>query len=217
MRVSGALVEISGDDLRFRSWEVEELFATAYPGAAVPEAAAALTRRTGGWAAGLQLFHLATTGAGRSTERQRAVADLGGRSRLVRSYLARQRAGRAPAASGRSCCATCTLGALTGPLCDALLADPGAVGILDELEQRQLFTSSVDDGETFRYHEVLQQPSGDGGWSRSSARPGRAKWYCERPRCWSRSAGRRGTLRAPTPGPRTGGRSPGSFRGRARS
>ena len=28
--------------------------------------------------------------------------------------------------------------------------------MLDEFEQRQLFTSSEDDGETFRYHEVLR-------------------------------------------------------------
>ena len=65
---------------------------TAFPGglrrAAFPEAAAALTRRTGGWAAGLQLFHLATAQLSRN-ERERAVNELGGRSRLIRSYLAR--------------------------------------------------------------------------------------------------------------------------------
>ena len=32
-----------------------------------PESAAALTRRTGGWAAGLQLFHLSTNGRRRPT------------------------------------------------------------------------------------------------------------------------------------------------------
>ena len=62
LRVSGLLQEISSDDLRFRSWEVEELFISVFREPLSPESAAALTRRTGGWAAGLQLFHLATSG-----------------------------------------------------------------------------------------------------------------------------------------------------------
>ena len=63
MLVSGELTQLDGEDLRFRSWEVEELFRAVYDGPLSPEAAAALTRRTGGWAAGLQLFHLATAPA----------------------------------------------------------------------------------------------------------------------------------------------------------
>lgn len=87
-RVSGTLQEISSDDLRFRSWEVEELFINIFHEPLSPEAAAALTRGTGGWAAGLHLFHLATSGRS-AADRQKAVTDLGGRSKLVRSYLAR--------------------------------------------------------------------------------------------------------------------------------
>ncbi len=60
MLVSGDLIQLDGEDLRFRSWEVEELFRAVYGSPLSPEAAAALTRRTGGWAAGLQLFQLAT-------------------------------------------------------------------------------------------------------------------------------------------------------------
>ena len=104
--VSGELIMVDGEDLRFRSWEVEQLFRSVYDAPLTPEAAAALTRRTGGWAAGLQLFHLATTQLGR-VERERAVTELSGRSRLIRSYLARnvldglpQRAARLPAAHG---------------------------------------------------------------------------------------------------------------------
>ncbi len=155
LRVSGLLHEISSDDLRFRSWEVEELFQAVFGEPLSPEAAAALTRRTGGWAAGLQLFHLAT--AGRSAvDRQRAVEDLGGRSKLVRSYLARNVLAELPEDRRQFLLRTCTLGSLTGELCDALLDTTGSRKILDELEQRQLFTSSEDDGETFRYHQVLR-------------------------------------------------------------
>lgn len=155
LRVSGALHEVGSDDLRFRYWEVEELFESVYQEPLSPESAAALTRRTEGWAAGLQLFHLATTG--RSTaERRQAVADLGGRSKLIRSYLARNVLAELPDDRRQFLLRTCTLGALTGPLCDQLLGITGSGRILDELEQQQLFTSSDDDGQTFRYHEVLR-------------------------------------------------------------
>ncbi len=155
LRVSGALHEISSDDLRFRSWEVEELFISVFREPLSPESAAALTRRTGGWAAGLQLFHLSTSGRS-AADRQRAVADLDGRSKLVRSYLAHNVLTELPEDRRQFLLRTCTLGSLTGALCDALLETSGSAAILDELEQRQLFTSSEDDGTTFRYHEVLR-------------------------------------------------------------
>jgi DNA-binding SARP family transcriptional activator len=155
LRVSGHLREITSEDLRFRSWEVEELFISVFREPLSPESAAALTRRTGGWAAGLQLFHLATSGRS-AVDRGRAVDDLGGRSKLVRSYLARNVLAELPEERRHFLLRTCTLGTLTGPLCDALLGVTGSSTVLDELEHRQLFTSSDDDGQTFRYHEVLR-------------------------------------------------------------
>lgn len=155
MRVSGLLQEVSSDDLRFRSWEVEELFIAVFREPLSPESAAALTRRTGGWAAGLQLFHLATLGRS-AGDRQRAVDDLGGRSKLIRSYLARNVLAELPEERRQFLLRTCTLGTLTGALCDSLLGISGSRRVLDELEQQQLFTSSEDDGETYRYHEVLR-------------------------------------------------------------
>ena len=155
LRVSGALQEVSSDDLRFRSWEVEELFISVFREPLSPESAAALTRRTGGWAAGLQLFHLATSGRS-ALDRKRAVDDLGGRSKLVRSYLARNVLAELPEDRRLFLLRTCTLGSLTGALCDRLLETTGSHKVLDELEQQQLFTSSDDDGETFRYHQVLR-------------------------------------------------------------
>jgi DNA-binding SARP family transcriptional activator len=155
LRVSGTVREVAADDLRFRSWEVEELFATVYREPLRPEAAAALTRRTGGWAAGLQLFHLSTTGRG-DRERHRAVAELAGRSRLIRSYLTRNVLADLPDRQRRFLMRTCTLGRLSGSLCDSLLGTSGSARILEDLERRQMFTSSTGDGgEFYAYHEVL--------------------------------------------------------------
>ena len=75
---------------------------------------------------------------------------------MVRSYLARNVLAELPEDRREFLLRTCTLGTLTGELCDALLETTGSRRVLDEFEQRQLFTSSEDDGETFRYHEVLR-------------------------------------------------------------
>lgn len=155
IRVSGSFREIGSEDLRFRSWEVEELFASVYGEPLRPEAAAALTRRTGGWAAGLQLFHLATAGR-TAADRHQAVADLGGRSKLVRSYLTRNVLAELPEDRREFLLRTCTLGRLSGRACDTLLGTNGGHRILEELEDAQLFTFTDDGGVYFRYHEVLQ-------------------------------------------------------------
>jgi DNA-binding SARP family transcriptional activator len=155
IRVSGSCREIGSDDLRFRSWEVEELFTSVYHQPLRPEAAAALTRQTGGWAAGLQLFHLATIGR-TASERHQAVADLGGRSKLVRSYLTRNVLAELPEDRREFLLRTCTLGRLSGEACDALLGTGGSHRILEQFENAQLFTFTDDGGMYFRYHEVLQ-------------------------------------------------------------
>ena len=153
--VSGELIMVDGEDLRFRSWEVEQLFRSVYDAPLTPEAAAALTRRTGGWAAGLQLFHLATTQLSR-VERERAVTELSGRSRLIRSYLARNVLDGLPRERRGFLLHTAALGVLTGNLCDALLDTQGSAGVLAELEREQFFTTTSDGGLTYHYHQVLQ-------------------------------------------------------------
>jgi DNA-binding SARP family transcriptional activator/energy-coupling factor transporter ATP-binding protein EcfA2 len=155
MLVSGELIQLDGEDLRFRSWEVEQLFRAVYAAPLSPEAAAALTRRTGGWAAGLQLFHLATAHLTR-TEREQAVNDLVGRSRLIRSYLARNVLDGLDPERRRFLLLTSTLGVLTSDICDALLDTSNSAAVLAELEREQLFTTSTDAGLTYHYHQVLQ-------------------------------------------------------------
>jgi DNA-binding SARP family transcriptional activator len=156
LRATDAIREVTSDDLRFRVWEVEELFTTVHGAPLSPETAAALTRRTGGWAAGLQLFYLATSGKS-APARQQAVAALGPRTRLIRSYLARNVLDELDDTRRRFLVDTCALGLLTGPLCDELLGAEGSAAVLEALERDQLFTTSVDDGLTYRYHEVLQR------------------------------------------------------------
>ncbi len=155
LQVCDELVELDNEALRFRSWEVEELFRVVYDEPLSPEGAAALTRRTGGWAAGLKLFQLATAGKS-AADRERAVVGLGGRSRLLRSYLTRTVLDELDPERREFLLVTSTLGTLTGGLCDALLDSEGSAAVLEELALRQFFTIPAEDGFSYRYHQVLQ-------------------------------------------------------------
>ena len=155
LRVSGALGEITGDDLRFRSWEVESLFRDFYLEPLPPVELAELARRTDGWAAGLQLFHLATAGKA-VDERRRILRNLGGGSRLVREYLARNVLDELPRLLRAFLLDTCVLGRLSGPICDRFLNRDDSERLLQELERRQVFTSAVGEDGDYRYHEVLR-------------------------------------------------------------
>jgi DNA-binding SARP family transcriptional activator len=155
-RVSGELLEIGPDDLRFRAWEVERLFRDHYGDPVPPDDLAILARRTEGWAAGLQLFHLATRGKS-PDERRRILSAVGSSSRLLREYLTWNVMAGLPDDLRDFLVDTCVLGRLTGPLCDRLLDRRGSAATLDELLRRQIFTVELDEADgSFRYHEVLR-------------------------------------------------------------
>lgn len=154
-RVSGTILEVAGDDLRFRSWEVERLFSDFYGEPLPPVEQAELARRTEGWAAGLQLFHLATSGKP-ADERRRVLSSLGPRSSLAREYLAENVLEGLPAELREFLLSTCVLGRLSGPICDSLRGSTDSEILLQELERRQLFTQRIDDQGSYRYHEVLR-------------------------------------------------------------
>jgi DNA-binding SARP family transcriptional activator len=155
--VAGDLLELRPDDLRFRSWEVEELFRDIYREPLPPSDLAVLARRTEGWAAGLQLFHLACRGRS-PAERRRLLASLGTHFALASEYLARNVLADLEPQLSEFLLQTCVLGQLTGALCDELLHSTGSQAHLVALAERQVFTSAIDEhGGTYRYHEVLRR------------------------------------------------------------
>jgi DNA-binding SARP family transcriptional activator len=154
LRVSGQLVEIGPDDLRFRAWEVEELFRDVYREPLIPEDVATLARRTAGWAAYLQLFHLATARKPVAEKRQ-VLASLANRARLVQEYLTRHVLAELSPDLQDFLIRTSVLRRPTVGLCDELLGwEQGSRELLAELERRQLFTDRIDEA-SYRYHTVL--------------------------------------------------------------
>lgn len=156
LRVAGELLEIESDDLRFRSWEVEQLFRDVYRDPVPPADLAVLARRVEGWAAGLQLFHLATRGRP-AEERRRLLGGPGGGGRMLREYLAQNVMVGLPAELQDFLLDTYVLGRLTGRLCDRMRGVPGSAALLEELVRRGVFTVPAEDGEdAYRYHEVMR-------------------------------------------------------------
>jgi DNA-binding SARP family transcriptional activator len=147
---------VTADDLRFRSWEVETLFRDVYREPLPPDDIAALARRTEGWAACLQLFHLSTQSRPLS-ERRRALGALVGGPRFARTYLARTVLAELPARLRTFLTRTCVFEVLTGRRCDRLLGTTDAQQRLEDLERLGALTTSIDGGKTFRYHEVLRR------------------------------------------------------------
>jgi DNA-binding SARP family transcriptional activator len=152
----GQPVLLTAEDLRFRSWEVEELFRHVYREPLPPDDVAALARRTEGWAACLQLFHLSTQSRP-LPERRRAVRALTGGARFARSYLARTVLDELPGELREFMARTAPFEVLTPERCDRLLETSDARDHLAELERLGALTSSDDDGSTYRYHEVLRR------------------------------------------------------------
>lgn len=153
MRVAGDVVDIGPDDLRFRTWEVEELFRDVYGEPLVPEDVAVLARRTSGWAAYLQLFFLATARKPHA-ERRLVLGSLQNRTRLVSEYLGRHvLAGLDPELQD-FLVRTSVLRRPSAALCDEFLGRSGSAELLAALERRQLFTERIDD-HTYRYHTVM--------------------------------------------------------------
>lgn len=155
LRVSGELGEIGPDELRFRSWEIESLFRDFYGDPLPAEDLALLTRRTEGWAAALQLFHLATRGK-HPAQRRRTLARLSTRSKLMREYLVRNVIDELPQHLRGFMLRTCVLGKLSAPICDELLETTRSMQILDELRCRHLLTCVGDDEDEYRYQELLR-------------------------------------------------------------
>jgi len=149
-------ITVSGEDLRFRSWEVEQLFRDVYASPLRPDDAAALTRHTEGWAAALQLFHASTSGRPPS-DRRRAVSALATRSRFAQHYLSGQVLAELPSELSEFLLRTSVFDVVTAERCDELLGRNDSQSLLVDLERRQALISTDDDGASFRYHEVLRR------------------------------------------------------------
>jgi LuxR family maltose regulon positive regulatory protein len=153
LRARGQLAELRVADLRFTPEEAAALLGEAagpgLPGTAV----AALTARTEGWAAGLQLAALSLRG---HADAAGFVAAFSGSHRFVLDYLADEVLDGQPGPVRAFLLETSVLERLSGELCDAITGRAGSQAMLQDIERAGLFLVPLDEVRGWwRYHHLF--------------------------------------------------------------
>ena len=153
LRAGGQLAELRAGELRFTAEEAAALLREAI-GADLPGAAvAALTTRTEGWAAGLQLAALSLRG---QADPVGFVAAFSGSHRYVLDYLAGEVLDRQPEEVRTFLLQTSVLERLSGELCDAVTGRTGGQVMLEQVERANLFLVPLDEVRGWwRYHHLF--------------------------------------------------------------
>jgi LuxR family maltose regulon positive regulatory protein len=152
LRLADEVGEIRARQLRFTESETRELLRVS--GVALSdECAAALCRRTEGWAAGLRLAAISLAG---HPDPDRFVEEFSGGDRAVGEYLLAEMLERQSADVQRMLLRTSLVPRMNGELADLLADRSDSERILLELEEANAFVISVDRERTwFRYHQLL--------------------------------------------------------------
>jgi LuxR family maltose regulon positive regulatory protein len=152
LRLADEIAEIRAADLRFTERETRELLATS--GVSLSDAeAAALHRRTEGWAAGLRLAAISLSA---HPNPERFVAEFSGTDRAIGEYLMAEMLERQPSEVQSMLLRTSLVDRVNGELADVLAGRSGSEQMLLELEEANAFVVSLDARRTwFRYHQLL--------------------------------------------------------------
>ena len=155
LRGRGQLLELRAAQLRFTSEEAAALLREAAgPDLNVPDAAvAALTARTEGWVAGLQLAGLSLRG---QPEVAGFVASFSGSHRYVLDFLTEEVLDRQPGEVRDFLLETSVLERLSGDLCDAVTGRTESQRLLEWIERANLFLVPLDEVRGWwRYHQLF--------------------------------------------------------------
>jgi LuxR family maltose regulon positive regulatory protein len=173
LRAGGQIMELRSADLRFSLEEAAEFLNQVMNLSLSAANLLALTERTEGWIAGLQLVALSMQGLDHQGRRN-FVSDFAGSSRYVVDYLVDEVLARRPAGTKGFLLQTSILDRMSGPLCDAVLGEDGEAvrgggeepprspdsssqEILEQLEQANLFIVPLDDDrQWYRYHHLFR-------------------------------------------------------------
>ena len=156
LRARGQLAELRAAELRFTADEAAALLqrVAERAGTALSDAdVAALTARTEGWAAGLQLAGLSLRG---QADTAGFVAAFSGSHRYVLDYLTGEVLEHLDEQVRDFLLETSVLERLSAELCDAVTGRNGSQALLEQVEQAGLFLMPLDDVRGWwRYHHLF--------------------------------------------------------------
>jgi len=154
LRALGGIFEVTADDLAMGPLEAGSLLKGA--GVDAEEASLRdLLQRTEGWPTGLYIAALAI----KSGTRQSDVGfTFTGDDMYMGDYLRSELLDRISAAEASFLVRTSVLDRMCGPLCDAILGEPGSGAVLEQMEARNLLVVPLDRRrEWYRYHHLLRE------------------------------------------------------------
>lgn len=180
LRARGELVDIRAGDLSFSIEEAADFLSAALSMAPSEDIVSALTARTEGWIAGLQLAALSLRDR---DDVASFVEEFTGSHRYVMDYLFDEVLRQQPQEIKTFLLQTAILDRLSAPLCDALTGRHDSKDLLAELERTNLFLIPLDDRrEWYRYHQLFAdllrtelEPEEDMQAQRTAA-----QWYQEK-------------------------------------
>ena len=170
LRARDQLVEIRVNDLRFTTEESTDFLKQVMSLDLTHEDVSALSVRTEGWIAGLQMAALAlrsmlkpqlpsvTASEHVQKELSGFIQAFSGSNRYILDYLGEEVLNHLPAEIKRFLLQTSILKRLSGPLCDAVTGTSVSQSILNELEKSNLFLIPLDEERCwYRYHHLFQE------------------------------------------------------------
>ena len=154
LRARGLAIEIGPDELRLDEAEAGQLLKAA--GLDLTDAEVAeLTEHTEGWSAGLYLAALSAKASGAGVKDATAFR---GDDRFVADYLRSELLSRIPRDELLFLTRTAVLERMSGPFCDAVLAESGSEAALESLAHSNLFLVPLDrSGHWYRYHHLFRE------------------------------------------------------------
>ncbi len=156
LRARGMLAELRAPDLRFREDEISALLARDIPDLS-EQSLLLLSEKTEGWAAALQIVRSSLNGHD-ARSAGRLIASLNGSHRYIFEYLAGEVFRRQSAERQTFLLHTAILVQMEAAVCNALPGITDAQSMLDQLEQENLFLTSLDvQRRWYRYHHLFRE------------------------------------------------------------
>jgi LuxR family maltose regulon positive regulatory protein len=154
LRARNQISELRMEELCFLSSEIEAFVHTMRLTLS-NEAISLLEERSEGWITGIQLLTLAVRG---KADAAGFLQQAGGTHRFLREYVSEEILGQQSAEMQHFLLSTCLLRRLCGPLCDAVLGEPGSKDRLAQLHTANLFVSALDEAGTwYRHHPFFAE------------------------------------------------------------
>ena len=153
LRGRGQVTELREADLRFTAGEVAAFLKQVAGLDLAADDVAALTARTEGWIAGLQMAAASMRGR---EDVPGFIAAFTGSHEYIADYLSDEVLSQQPKSVRTFLLQTSILERMTGPLCDAVTGQGGGRQALEGLKEANLFIVSLDDERRwYRYHHLF--------------------------------------------------------------